>query len=260
VNSDAAKPPRRFTVPQFSPKGCKKTQECVTAIIQTANIKNWSQKKLNLQASVTHSRLTLRVAVTVFTLIYSCDYHTAQSQAVFTYDSSNINQKIRIFTTTVTVNCQQYCAQYGVCVCVCVCIFSTKITTVQSQKMPWLTDSYLTMLTDAMLSLDMLQYYPITNCTYFEGPLLYNSMTLHTISGPYIQFQGLTYNFRDIQQMCMLLIAPVENWESYGCVVICSGIIITVWLKSAQRFEILTRNAQPHRKKGGHKSWLLLNL
>ena len=192
---------------------------------------------------------------------------------------------------------------------------STEVSTVKSQKTPWSTDSYVTMLTDviswhsavspqyrchvvpwhsavspstdAMLSLDILQYHPSTNCTYFEGPLKYNSMTLHTISGPSMQFKNLkcnfrtlygisepytqfqdincnfktqTCNFRTLQQVSMLLIVSVENRERYGCVMVCSGIIIIVWLKSARTFEILTRNAHAQRNKGSHRSFLLLNL
>jgi hypothetical protein len=149
----------------------------------------------------------------------------------------------------------------------CVGIFSTEVTTVTSQKMPWPTDSYVTMLTDAMLSLDILQYYRSTNCTYFECPLLYNSRTyiqfqdlkynirnFNATSGPYTQFQDLKCNFRTLKQVSMLLIASVENRERYGCVMVCCGIIIIVCLKSAQTFEILTRNAQVHRNKGSNKS------
>jgi len=75
---------------------------------------------------------------------------------------------------------------------------STKVTTVKYQKKPWSTDSYGTTLTDCMSSLDILQYYPFTNCTYFEGPLLYNSKTLQTISGPSMKFKDLKYNFRTL--------------------------------------------------------------
>jgi hypothetical protein len=69
-----------------------------------------------------------------------------------------------------------------------------------------------------------------------------------------MQFKDLKRNCRTLQHVSMLLITSVENRERYGCVMACSGITIIVWLKSAQTFEILTRNAQAHRNKDGHKS------
>lgn len=175
-----------------------KNTEASASQYTNCNPKEWEPTEIEFPGGThrahlqTHSCLTVRITVIAFTLFLRLPYCSIADCV----DISFVECKPKLSHRHYNRSCQLVNSIAHNMGCADNC--STEVTTVKSQKRPWSTDNYVTMLTDAMLSLDILQYYPITNCMYFEGPLLHNSRTLHTISGPSMQFKDLKYNSRTL--------------------------------------------------------------